>query len=100
MKYYKNGFFPLRHEIIDSNRYRRLGLAAQSLYIHLCRIQNWTHKGKRGDFEVSDWELILASSLGEKTIREARKELVEGGFIEVSKSAPRKPTRYTILAPS
>ncbi len=100
MKYHKNGFFPLRHEIVDSNKYRRLGLAAQALYVHLCRIQNWTHKGKQGDIEVTDWELLLASSLGEKTIREARKELIEGGFIGTAKQAPRKATRYTILPSS
>lgn len=100
MNYKKNGYFKLKHEIIDSNRYRSLSLAAKYLYVTLCQKQNWEHRGKPGDIFYTDTNLFLATTLSERTIQDARKELVDGGFIETSKAAPRKPTRYRILLPS
>ena len=92
-------FFKTPHNVIDSNRFRSLTFASQSLYNQLSRLGNWYCNGKPGTFRQTDSQLINETGMDERTIRRSRKELIERGFISTNKPAPRSPTTYTVLHP-
>jgi len=92
-------YFKTHHNVLDSNKFRKLPTSAQSLYIQLARLQNWFCNGKPGTFEQRDWQLILETGLPERTIQRGKKTLIDKGFIEINRQGPKGPTVYTVLTP-
>lgn len=93
-------WFKVNHNVLDSNKFRALPISAQSLYMHLTRLQNWYCNGKPGTFEQRDWQLINETGLPERTIQRDKKELREKGFIKTNRQGPKGPTVYTVLKPT
>jgi replication initiation and membrane attachment protein DnaB len=92
-------FFKIHHNVIDSNKFRKMPASAQCLYFHLTRLQNWYCNGKPGTFEQRDWQLILETGLPERTIQRDKKTLKELGLIKTNRQGTKGPTVYTILTP-
>ena len=96
----KKAFVKLPHRLLDSNRYRRLSLAARAMYIALARLHSWHCHAKEGaTFEFRDWQMENELAIAHGLIVNARKELVDEGFIEVSRASKRKPTKYLVRYP-
>ena len=96
----KKAFVKIPHRTLGSNKYRRLSLSSQCLYIALARLHNWLCHGNNGQrFKQRDWQLVLETGMDERAIRKARKELVNEGFIETAQPLKSKPTSYLVRFP-
>ena len=92
-------FFKTHHNVVDSNKFRKLPTSAQCLYFHLTRLENFFCNGKSGSFTQRDWQLTLETGLPERTIQRDKKILKKEGFIETNRQGPKGPTVYTVLTP-
>ena len=76
--------FPIQHNVIDSDQYRQLSLAAKVLYTTLCKLSNrYGNKNQDNWFDRSMRELMNDTNLTNKPITRARKELVTAYMIQV-----------------
>lgn len=75
--------YRVQHAVTGSYQYRCLSLAAQSLYITLCRLSN-----RLGDKNNENWfrrsinELIIDTNLSDRSITKGKRELITAYMIQ------------------
>lgn len=86
----EGNFFPVSHEVVESDTFRRLSPGAKLLYFVLCHLRN-RYAGENGVFFRSDRDLLrdMGYSHPNALVR-ARKELLRSGFLRWKKGRPPK----------
>lgn len=74
---------------------KSLCASAYALYLHLFGLNNTLHWAEW--FKATDMQLATLTSLSINTIRQAKKELQEKGFIDIRVAGHKTPTEYHII---
>lgn len=72
--------FPIPHEILESNRFKRMKISSKYLFVILCKLKNRFGDSEGKFFRRID-DLMVDSGLGRSSITRAKKELVKEEFL-------------------
>lgn len=92
-----NQFF-VPHNVWEEDKFLKMSLSAQLLYVHLCRLKN---RLRVNTFYRSIKTLERDTNMGESTIRKAKKELLKAQYINVERdyyihSGNRSADRFSL----
>ena len=88
------------HTVGESKEYKRLSYAAQAFFDVMCRLRNRYRSSEEDEsFWRSDMQLMRDSGMPRNTMKRARQELVEGGFLHWQShlGEKHKEARYYVL---
>jgi len=80
-----NEVFLMPHEVIESEKFKKLRLSSKYLYCYLAKLKN-QYQDRRGLFWHKMIQITVETGMNLKTVKRAKKELLENGFIEVKRS--------------
>lgn len=78
----RSTFTPLRHDLINSEQFKKLSLAAKSVFFHLLGKYN---RLNNGDLSAPLNRAKEEFNLSDKGLRKALTELIEHNFLEVTR---------------
>lgn len=91
----EDNFFRASHKIVETKEFLGLSLSAKILYFFLCKLRN-RYADEEGIFYRSERMLLKDSNLSLASIRRARKELLQKGFIKWKKGKSHIACLYQI----
>ena len=91
----QRNFFPICHDILESQVFRSLPICSQMLYVWLCKLRNRKGTKSKGVIQISDRELEEITGMSRPTITKAKKRLQIYGFISW-KNSKRYGCRYSL----
>ena len=93
----KPAYFPTCHEPTEKKEFWAMQGKAIPLYFFLCKMRNRHTNGKTRSFWQTDTQITKATGWDERTIKNARRELMNRDFIGVVIGHGKRATQYTIL---
>ena len=85
MQYGLEGTFPVPHEVLKSEKFKKLRLSSKYMYCYLAKLRNRFGKNQEEWFWHSMDNLSEGIGINQKTLKRAKKELLENHFIEVKR---------------
>jgi hypothetical protein len=91
----EENFFRISHAVVESPEFLSLKPSAVKLYVVLCHLRN-RYADKDGIFYRSDSDLVADTGMSKPTIVEARRELLQKGFLRWRKGKSHTACLYQI----
>ena len=85
MQYGLEGTFPVPHEVLESEKFRKLRLSSKYMYCYLAKLRNRFGRNQEEWFWHSMDKLSEEIGINLKTLKRAKKELLQNHFIEVKR---------------
>jgi len=91
-----NGYFTVSHWVLEHPNWLQLTLSAKVLYFTLCKHRN--RYGRRKPYFIrTEDQLIKDTGLSRRSVKRAKAELKDKGFIICSLPKPGKKTKWEIF---
>jgi len=93
IEYSLEGTFPVPHDILESEKFKRLRLSSKYMYCYLAKLRNRFGKNQEEWFWHPMHKLSEEIGINLKTLKKAKKELLQNHFIEVKRGKYRETNR-------
>jgi len=81
--------FLLPHEVFEEDRFKKLRLSSKYLYCYLSKLKN-QYQDSQGWFWYKMTQLSIETNMNLKTVKKAKKELLQNNFIEIRRGNPHE----------